>query len=598
MPDLGKRNKNLLFGAVFVLAIFGSLVLFQATSAQTPTPPPETGFERICPRGDGIAKCVQQIYILALGLGSLVALLMIVLAGYRYMTAAGNAQQVESAKEAFASAFIGLIVIFVAFILLYLINPDLVKFRGLQFPKTTTAPPDGGKSGFGVEDEVYIASRELVTKINLTSAEINPADGSISAVVQGGTLILTPSLISSLPNLVEQSLELYGFDTSTLTFVEYEVNDPSLIPDSLAELMGGDRPSRILVVRGSLYVFNADALHADTTGESVLEAVFAIAQGHFGVSLASLTGGTTGGGTGGTGGTGTSGTGGGGTGTDPNAPLPANYPACQKFLFEALDREGNTAYTPLRIKSISVDSQCTGTVVWQKSLFADGTLRTARTDTFRYAPERTKVSWKTQLAAAGWDVNRFVFLPFFYTAVTKSEGRGDWSYNDHFLYMNACNANANYFGWDNVAGWLQQMRYLGSGCTAGYPISTITATNQTLTKTYNVPESIRDTANEPCTTERYCENTDTGASCGEPTLTAGSNVWVCPSGCRFVEECVESYRPDCWDEFAWEYRNCLENPPADGTCDYSDPVGAIQCGMPGAGEYCLPEYRPPGCIDA
>jgi hypothetical protein len=88
-----------------------------------------TGFEGICSKTAGLPKCIQQLYLLALGLGALVAVLMIVLAGYRYMTASGNAQQVESAKDAFTSAFIGLIIIFVAYILLYLINPDLVTFR-------------------------------------------------------------------------------------------------------------------------------------------------------------------------------------------------------------------------------------------------------------------------------------------------------------------------------------------------------------------------------------------------------------------------------------------------------------------------------------
>lgn len=95
-----------------------------------------TGFENICSRSGGLANCVQQIYLFSLGLGSVVALLMIVLAGYRYMTAEGNAERVASAKDAFSSAFIGLIIIFIAFILLYLINPDLTQFqtKNLELP--------------------------------------------------------------------------------------------------------------------------------------------------------------------------------------------------------------------------------------------------------------------------------------------------------------------------------------------------------------------------------------------------------------------------------------------------------------------------------
>ncbi len=106
----------------------------------------ETGFEDICSRKVPLATCVQKLYLLSLGLGSIVALLMIILAGYRYMTAQGNAQQIEKAKEAFGSAFIGLVVLFIAFILLYLINPDLVQFKEIKFGRsssqrsTTTTP--------------------------------------------------------------------------------------------------------------------------------------------------------------------------------------------------------------------------------------------------------------------------------------------------------------------------------------------------------------------------------------------------------------------------------------------------------------------------
>lgn len=98
----------------------------------------KTGFETICNREAGLAPCIQKIYLFSLGLGALIAMFMVVLAGYRYMTAQGNAEQVESAKGAFASAFIGLIIIFIAFILLYLINPDLVKFKKLELPPINT----------------------------------------------------------------------------------------------------------------------------------------------------------------------------------------------------------------------------------------------------------------------------------------------------------------------------------------------------------------------------------------------------------------------------------------------------------------------------
>lgn len=120
---------------------------------------PATNFLGSCKKGGTIAACVADIYKLSLGLGAIIALLMIVLSGYRYMTASGNASQVESAKEAFTAAFIGLIIIFVAYILLYLINPDLVKFRSLPdlpyslpLSSTPTNPGGGGSAAPQITD--------------------------------------------------------------------------------------------------------------------------------------------------------------------------------------------------------------------------------------------------------------------------------------------------------------------------------------------------------------------------------------------------------------------------------------------------------------
>jgi len=67
--------------------------------------------------------------MLSLGLGGLLALFMLVISGYRYMTSGGNAQQVESAKDTFTSALTGLIVLLIGFILLNVINPDLTNLR-------------------------------------------------------------------------------------------------------------------------------------------------------------------------------------------------------------------------------------------------------------------------------------------------------------------------------------------------------------------------------------------------------------------------------------------------------------------------------------
>lgn len=274
-----RNKKRVLRVAVAFLTVF---ILVVAAPALAQEKAPKTGFEKICSSQIGIATCVQQIYILALGLGALVALLMIVLAGYRYLTASGNAQQVEGAKEGFASAFIGLIVIFVAFILLYLVNPDLVRFRDFGFPGTSSREQNDPRINVAGD---LLATGDAVLAYAGGSGSVNSSTGAVEISTAGGTLLLVPSFTSSLPSQVADILAFYNLDTSQLNFVEYEVNDPALITDQMANLMGGARPSRILAVEGSLYLFDADAIHEDTSGAEALLAASVVALNHYGVNL-------------------------------------------------------------------------------------------------------------------------------------------------------------------------------------------------------------------------------------------------------------------------------------------------------------------------
>jgi len=76
-----------------------------------------------------LPMCINQIYVWSLGIAALLALLMTVVGGYAYMTASGNAEQAEKGKEYIWGAAIGLALLFSAYLLLRIINPDLVNLR-------------------------------------------------------------------------------------------------------------------------------------------------------------------------------------------------------------------------------------------------------------------------------------------------------------------------------------------------------------------------------------------------------------------------------------------------------------------------------------
>ncbi|OGE94620.1 MAG: hypothetical protein A3B10_00505 [Candidatus Doudnabacteria bacterium RIFCSPLOWO2_01_FULL_44_21] len=92
------------------------------TSSQPGTVSPTT------PDTTSLPRLINQIYIWSLGIGALLALLMVIFGGYMYMTAAGNAEQASKGVEILWGAIIGLALLFSSYLILRTINPDLVNF--------------------------------------------------------------------------------------------------------------------------------------------------------------------------------------------------------------------------------------------------------------------------------------------------------------------------------------------------------------------------------------------------------------------------------------------------------------------------------------
>lgn len=69
---------------------------------------------------------VKAIYKFAIWAIGIAALLMISVGGFMYFTAAGNTSKLEKAKIVIRDAILGIIAVLVAYLILYVINPDLV----------------------------------------------------------------------------------------------------------------------------------------------------------------------------------------------------------------------------------------------------------------------------------------------------------------------------------------------------------------------------------------------------------------------------------------------------------------------------------------
>ena len=86
----------------------------------------------------GLAERVGNFYNWSLGIGVVLALGIIVYAGVRYAASGGNSSAIDDAKKWITSAVLGLMLLFSTFIILKLINPQLINLKDIEF----TANPE------------------------------------------------------------------------------------------------------------------------------------------------------------------------------------------------------------------------------------------------------------------------------------------------------------------------------------------------------------------------------------------------------------------------------------------------------------------------
>lgn len=84
---------------------------------------------------EALTVFIRSVYSFALTAVGIVVFVRILYAGFLYLTAAGNMSKTSDAKNKIQNAIIGAILLFAAYLILYIINPDLVK-NTFKFPNT------------------------------------------------------------------------------------------------------------------------------------------------------------------------------------------------------------------------------------------------------------------------------------------------------------------------------------------------------------------------------------------------------------------------------------------------------------------------------
>lgn len=108
-----KKNLYRLGGGAVVAATSVQVALADAVTVPNPVGNPDLG---------SVLRSVVNALLIFAGA---VAVLFLIIGGFRYVISTGNEQQVEAAKKTILYAILGLIVIFIAFVLVSLIETQL-----------------------------------------------------------------------------------------------------------------------------------------------------------------------------------------------------------------------------------------------------------------------------------------------------------------------------------------------------------------------------------------------------------------------------------------------------------------------------------------
>jgi len=79
-----------------------------------------------------LAQYIGGVYTFLISIVGLVAAVVMIVGGFQYVTSAGDKSRVGAAKERIVNAFIGMLLAFGSYAILFAINPDLVSFEGLK----------------------------------------------------------------------------------------------------------------------------------------------------------------------------------------------------------------------------------------------------------------------------------------------------------------------------------------------------------------------------------------------------------------------------------------------------------------------------------
>ena len=170
---------------------------------------------------DDFVGYIQALYLFVLSAVGIAGLLMAIIGGFIYVSSAGNSSQVEKGKEYIKDALIGIVIAFSSWLILNVINPDLVN---VPLSLDSLSAPDGSDadlSGEGSDPDTY------------SSGSLYAGGGAIPPQIGGGTC-------GGMNNNVGNQCELASSELSSMLKCMKDNGDTGTITSVSARNIGND----------------------------------------------------------------------------------------------------------------------------------------------------------------------------------------------------------------------------------------------------------------------------------------------------------------------------------------------------------------------
>ena len=167
------KTKNYLIGIFLSVGLFAFVSVVGAANWD-----PLVKIPGIPTTGINLSTYLVGLYNFMLSVVGIVAVMMLIVAGMRYITAAGNATSVTDAKSIAGNAVVGLLLALLSFVILKTINPDVLYLKkpGSGFAGTTGTPVDLGSCGsYDSAGVCTCANNEIITPAVANAAACNTA---------------------------------------------------------------------------------------------------------------------------------------------------------------------------------------------------------------------------------------------------------------------------------------------------------------------------------------------------------------------------------------------------------------------------------------